>query len=41
MSDEMTLDSQGRHIRLDPLAPGLWGVILGVVLGALAALSAS
>ena len=38
MSDETTLESQGRHIRLEPLAPGLWGVILGVVLAGLAPL---
>lgn len=35
MSDDLTLQSQGRQIRLEPLAPGLWGMILGLVLAAL------
>lgn len=38
MNDEPTLEEQGRQIRLEPLAPGLWGVILGVVLAVLAPL---
>ncbi len=35
MSDET---QTGRHIHLEPLPPGLWGVILGVVIGGLAPL---
>lgn len=38
MSDDVTLSTPGRQIRLEPLAPGLWAVILGVVIGALAPL---
>lgn len=39
MIDEPTVPSPGRRIRLEPTAPGLWGVILGVGLGLLAPLS--
>lgn len=38
MTDDQTLTSQGRQIRLEPMPPGLWGVVLGVGLGMLAPL---
>lgn len=38
MTDDHTLTSKGRQIRLEPVPPGLWGVILGVALGLLAPL---
>ncbi len=38
MTGEQTLSSRGRQIRLEPMPPGLWGVILGVGLAMLAPL---
>ena len=37
MTDELT-QTPGRQIVLEPLAPGLWGIIVGVVFAALAPL---
>ena len=31
-------ETRGRQIRLEPLPPGMWGVVLGVALGVLAPL---
>ena len=39
MTDEQTLLSRGRQIRLEPMPPGLWGVVLGVGLAMLAPLA--
>lgn len=38
MTDEQTTPARGRPIRLEPMPPGLWGVILGVIAGVLAPL---
>lgn len=39
MNDDQSVETRGRQIRLEPLPPGTWGLLLGVALAVLAPLA--